>query len=739
MKVLGRNEGVAEVLSSVLLLAIAVSVFSVIYIQVLSDDGPAPEIVVTLMGKVEPEGDIHNTVTFENQRGESLSTDTEIILEIYGDKQTIKISDLALIYPFLKDGWDIGEKLYPVLELKELTDVRIDATIVEKDSNSIIFWGILQQGSIAPFYGKGGIWHFDEDNWDGTPGEVKDSSGNGNNGTAYGKANTIGDAKSIKAGSFNGWKDYVYIKNHYSLNMHDEITVEAWMKPLTFNPILETQEYSNLSHGYEPDIIQVANDVYAIACRGKQPHAGMLDTVTINEEGEISDTVIDELKFDEKEGFWPNIIKITGDIYAIAYGTGDNPQNSQGFIKTISISPEGKIGEVVNDTLKISDNCHKPNIVHVFDDIYAISYTGLNNDGFISTVEITVEGQIIPTGYLLEFDTFNGDETNSVFISSNVIATVYRGPNNDGFLKTFFISSDGQITPTPHELEFDTDNCHEPDIISISGNIYAIAYRGSDDDGFLKTFIITPDGQIIPTLHELEFDTYDCNEPDIIHSEQDFFAIIYNQGTGSGNRKGVLIELEILTDGSIIYSGEPLTESIGEKCFSPKIIYVSDQIFGVVYYDKSSHPLRITSIRKKDQTPPWYRGIFKSASVNIYADENSVYGSLTTADNIEHHLVIEGITPENWYYIALTFDGINICLYCNKDNPETDTFKIVPDQTYKDIELPYKQKIKASTSDLLFGYKFLGYLDEVAINERALTALEIQNHFDNPGFFENEP
>ena len=57
--------------------------------------------------------------------------------------------------------------------------------------------------------------------------------------------------------------------------------------------------------------------------------------------------------------------------------------------------------------------------------------------------------------------------------------------------------SAGDITDTVIDsLEFDTVYGHMPDIIHISDNIYAIAYRGNGNDGFLKTVAIASDGDI---------------------------------------------------------------------------------------------------------------------------------------------------------------------------------------------------------------------------------------------------
>jgi len=165
-----KDSAAAEIIGEILLLAMAVAAFSVVYIGVLSNDGPGLESYATIIGKMEPEADIANTVSFENRRGETLGPDTKIMLEIggsYGDYAFTTVKELSLDYTFLQDGWDIGEKLYPVKYLGDLTDVKVDGKIVDEESNSIVFWGILQEGLEVPLFGRGGIWHFNEpDGWD---------------------------------------------------------------------------------------------------------------------------------------------------------------------------------------------------------------------------------------------------------------------------------------------------------------------------------------------------------------------------------------------------------------------------------------------------------------------------------------------------------------------------------------------------------------------------------------------
>lgn len=73
-------------------------------------------------------------------------------------------------------------------------------------------------------------WKMDESSWNGTPGEVIDSSGNSNNGTST-NANTTSTSKFGNAGDFDGTDDYVNVPDSASLDVTDAITIEAWIKP----------------------------------------------------------------------------------------------------------------------------------------------------------------------------------------------------------------------------------------------------------------------------------------------------------------------------------------------------------------------------------------------------------------------------------------------------------------------------------------------------------------------------
>lgn len=74
-------------------------------------------------------------------------------------------------------------------------------------------------------------WHFDEDYWDGTSGEVIDVMGL-NNGTAVADANSSAAGRYGKAGAFDGNGDYVDLGDDpdFDFERTDNFTVSAWIK-----------------------------------------------------------------------------------------------------------------------------------------------------------------------------------------------------------------------------------------------------------------------------------------------------------------------------------------------------------------------------------------------------------------------------------------------------------------------------------------------------------------------------
>ena len=116
-----------------------------------------------------------------------------------------------------------------------------------------------------------------------------------------------------------------------------------------------------------------------------------------------------------------------------------------------------------------------------------------------------------------------------------------------GILLTMAIDPTGSIGPILDTEAFDPDYCENPDLFHISGNVYAIAYRGPDVDGWLKTITINPGGTISPVIAELEFDPTLGDYCSVVPVGADIWAIAYYGPGGFAHIQTIQIE----TTGSI--------------------------------------------------------------------------------------------------------------------------------------------------------------------------------------------
>jgi len=146
MKIIKSNGAIAEIIGTMLLLSIAVLALSVIYIYVLSDDGPNPETYVKITGEV-----IGSNVIFEHQGGESLDLDTKISIAIAGIEYNGMVSNW-LNDKNNNDEWNLGERMtfpfeYNLSRLGQYRDV--DVTAVDDESNSIVLTGPIELNPVS--------------------------------------------------------------------------------------------------------------------------------------------------------------------------------------------------------------------------------------------------------------------------------------------------------------------------------------------------------------------------------------------------------------------------------------------------------------------------------------------------------------------------------------------------------------------------------------------------------------
>lgn len=134
MKNRRSDNGVSEIVGTMLLLGIAVTLFSLVYISVLTISPTPPTPSANIVFRVE--GD---NITIDHCGGVALSLDTKILMTI--DNRSLNATAKDGLDDKYKDDdlWSIGEKL--VFPVENLSGKQITINVVDVDSNSIVMTG----------------------------------------------------------------------------------------------------------------------------------------------------------------------------------------------------------------------------------------------------------------------------------------------------------------------------------------------------------------------------------------------------------------------------------------------------------------------------------------------------------------------------------------------------------------------------------------------------------------------
>ena len=325
---------------------------------------------------------------------------------------------------------------------------------------------------------------------------------------------------------------------------------------------------------YEAKITKIADQVYAMVTNGPS-NKGILYTVAIADDGIITHSIISSLQFDST-CFSPDMIHVSGTVYAIAYRGSSN----RGYIKTVNITDEGDISHSVIDTLRFDNSaCYEPSITLVSGDVYAIVYRGYYNRGYLKTVTIAANGDIGSSEIdSMIFDIYAGYEPKIIQTSGSIFAIAYRGQSNLGMLATVNIAANGDIgSSIISSLVTDTALGLDPDIIKISDTIYAVIFTCIFNWPDLKTVNIAEDGTITQTIIDaVEYTGFSLYQPHIIHVSDNIFLFC---GRTDSN-KGMIKKVEIAPDGTIT-NGDVHTFLFTCSGFYPDIVLVSSDVAAV--------------------------------------------------------------------------------------------------------------------------------------------------------------
>ena len=237
-------------------------------------------------------------------------------------------------------------------------------------------------------------------------------------------------------------------------------------------------------------LVQVDSDTYALAYTGADDD-GYIATFTISADG-TSITEVTSLEHDTGEALHNSLVQVDSDTYAIAYAA----QDFDGYITTFTISANGssitKISSLEHDAVRGTHN----SFIQVDSDTYALAYCGDSQDGYITTFTITADGSSITKVASLEHDLTIGYWNSFIQVDSDTYVLTYRGTDVDGYIATFTISADGSSITEVASFEYDIVKGMYNSLAQVDSDTYALAYTGDDNDGFITTFTIQSDGSM---------------------------------------------------------------------------------------------------------------------------------------------------------------------------------------------------------------------------------------------------
>ena len=167
--------------------------------------------------------------------------------------------------------------------------------------------------------------------------------------------------------------------------------------------------------------------------------------------------------------------------------------------------------------------------------------------------------------------------------NNDIYILAYSDGDTDGFIKTFNISSDGSTITEIAVLEHDTNRGYDNSLLHVDGNIYALAYAGTDDDGFIKTFNISSDGSTITEIAVLEHDIDLAGDNSLVQVDSDTYALAYE---GTSNQRGYISTFNISSDGTIT---AVKTQSLGNNLqhdtrgFENSLVQVDSDTYALAY------------------------------------------------------------------------------------------------------------------------------------------------------------
>lgn len=522
------GNAVTEVLSTVILLVIAVAVFAsgalIIFNPAVSSENVEDFPLVTIVGTIEGED-----IVFYHRGGDALSADSvEVTYTINGAPNTYIITNNISETPPDNSQWNIGERV--VFEDKVTQGDKVEVDVVDLESGTLIMTGVLQTGH------------------ENDPAAVITT-----------------DATEITTTSARLNMDYNFndkgYPNSYRANFqYRESGSTSWIDLYSANwpQVGGSGSFDNLVSNLE---IYIDYEF-----RAQIKYTDLFGSVNTT-----NGTIAHFTTLNDKVGLWhfennaqdSSGYENHGTVHGAEYktgvaggdalefdGAGDYVEvgssdslnliskiSIEAWVKPVADSSVGFTGEIkeVRES-NILDFFYEPDIIHIADEDYVIAYRNKFYDGFLKKVAIKADGQIGGEIKTYKFTKLMDDvvEPDIIKFNDNIYVVVWGTPDGDKVIVATVDINAGMGMKT--SKVFSSEYCGiEPNIIHIGGTteqkIYAISCGGDiDRGGQLMTIAIKKDLSITKKAERL-FEEELCTGTDIIQIKEDIYAVVYGGGS----------------------------------------------------------------------------------------------------------------------------------------------------------------------------------------------------------------
>jgi hypothetical protein len=255
-----------------------------------------------------------------------------------------------------------------------------------------------------------------------------------------------------------------------------------------------------------------------------------------------------------------------------------------GSVYNAAFIPGGKINRSLNFTGKTNyvDVPHHPkfNLTNeiTIETWLNVSKIGAQFPGNVSELSIKNISDILGNSCF---------EPDLIHITGWMYAIAYRD-NSSTSVTTFQMNDDGVFLGTIDTKIISVPHFYEPTIIKIQNNIYAIVYGASDDQTEAKSHIVTlslyGNGTIGDIIDTFDFPQYYGREPNIINIGSDIYAIALGGASFEVYPTGYLVTVSIDNLGNI---GSALIDTLkfplSASCSEPSIVHTTGDIYIITY------------------------------------------------------------------------------------------------------------------------------------------------------------